>query len=160
MKRLTVIVALLWAVLSPMAAGDANADSSHMRLYSSEGPFDDVKLFVKDAIINQGLVIDYNGRIGLMLERTRADVDGATKIYNQAEFFLFCSATISRATMEADPTNMSFCPYVVFLYELAKKPGKVYVGYRRPAIVGSEESKKSLVAVDELLHKIVKEAIE
>jgi hypothetical protein len=95
-----------------------------------------------------------------MLERTRAAVDGAKKIYKHAEFFLFCSATISRATMEADPSNMSFCPYVIFFYELEKEPGKVYVGYRRPVIVGSEESKKSLMAVDDLLHTIVKEAIE
>ena len=95
-----------------------------------------------------------------MLERTRADVDGAKKIYKNAEFFLFCSATISRATMEADPTNMSFCPYVIFFYELEGETDKVYIGYRRPVVVGSEQSKKSLVAVDKLLHAIVKEAIE
>ena len=158
MKRMTILIILLvFFTLTPFK--DAQSQSSNIRLYSTEGAFDDVKLFVQDAIINQGLVIDYTGRPGLMLERTRADV-GGKKIYKNAEFSLFCSATYSRATMEADAKNISFCPYVIFYYELENEPEKIYVGYRRPAIVGSKASRKSLMAVDKLLHKIVREATE
>lgn len=156
MKRLVI----LFFLVTITAIGGARAESNHLRIKSTEGSFEDVKLFVQDAVVNQGLVIDYKGRIGLMLERTRADVGSAKQIYKHAEFVLFCSAVISRATMEADPSNISFCPYIVFFYELEADPGKVYVGYRRPAIVGSDASKKSLAAVDDLLHKIIKEATE
>lgn len=155
MKRL----AILFVLVMIAAISGASAEPRHLRLYATEGPFEDVKFFLEDAVINQGLTIDYKGRPGLMLERTRAAVGGA-RIYKHAEFFLFCSAIISRAAMEADATNLSFCPYIIFFYELEKEPGKVYVGYRRPAIVGNKASKKSLIAVDELLHKIIREATE
>ncbi len=155
MKRLAVFIVFFMTI----ALGSASAERDYLRIFSTEGEFEEVKLFVQDAIINQGLTIDYNGRPGAMLERTRSAV-GGSKIYKSAEFFLFCSAIVSRATMEADPTNISFCPYIIFFYELEGEPGKVYVGYRRPVIVGSEASKKSLVALDNLLLKIVKEATE
>ena len=160
MKKSAVFIPFFFALLVSLGLGPAQAGDKHLRLYETQGSFDEAKIFLQDAIINQGLVIDYNGRIGLMLERTRADVDGARKIYKNAEFFLFCSATISRATMEADPTNMSFCPYVMFIYELEGEADKVYVGYRRPQLVGSDASKKSLAAVDRLLDAIAKEATE
>ena len=67
-----------------------------------------------------------------MLERTGADVGSTKKIYANAEFFMFCSAKLSRAMIEADPANVGYCPYVVFLYEAAEKPGEIVVGYRRP----------------------------
>lgn len=156
MKRL----AILFVLITITAIRGASAQPTNLRLYSAEGEFEEVKLFVQDAIIGQGLTINYNGNIGLMLGRTREAVGSSKVIYKNAEFFLFCSATISRATMEADPTNISFCPYIIFFYELEAEPGKVNVGYRRPVIVGSEASKKALVAVDKLLDKIAKEATE
>lgn len=156
MKRLTVLF-VLFAII---AVGSVRAEPSHLRVNSTEGEFEDVKFFVRDAVISQGLVIDYQGRIGEMLARTRADVGSTKVIYRHAEFILFCSAVISRATMEADPANISFCPYIVFYYELESEPEKVYVGYRRPLIVGSEASKKSLAAVDKLLHAVIREATE
>ena len=156
MKRL----AILFLLIMITGSGGVSANDTNRRIYSTEGDFGDVRLFVQDAIINQGLVIDYNGHVGEMLARTGADVGSSKEIYKDAEYFLFCSAVISRKIMEADPANLSFCPYIVFFYELMKEPGKVYVGYRRPAIVGSEASKKSLTAVDDLLHKIVREATE
>jgi len=158
MKYMTILI-VLFALSATSFFKDAHAEPNHLRLYSTEGSFDDIRLFVQDAIIGQGLVIDYTGHPGRMLARTRADV-GGSKIYKNAEFSLFCSATISRATMEADAKNVSFCPYIIFYYELESEPEKIYVGYRRPAITGSETSKKSLMAVDDLLHKIVREATE
>lgn len=158
MKRIIILI-VLFVLMTITVFKDASAETDRLRLYSTEGLFEDIRLFVQDAIIGQGLVIDYTGKPGLMLERTRADV-GGSKIYKNAEFSLFCSATISRATMEADAANISFCPYIIFYYELESQPEKIYVGYRRPAITGSDASRKSLMAVDKLLHKIVREATE
>ena len=94
-----------------------------------------------------------------MLERTGADVGSNKQIYVNAEFVLFCSAKLSRAMVEADPGNLGYCPYVVFLYEAAATPGEIVVGYRRPA-AGNEASKQALAAIDALLDGIVKEAVK
>ncbi len=125
-----------------------------------EGAFEDVAEYVADAIVNRGLAIDYRGYIGRMLRRTGKDVGAAKPVYRDAQFFQFCSAVFSRRTMEADPRNIAYCPYVVFVYELAAKPGTVHVGYRRPAAAGSAASRKALAAVEKLLGAIVREATE
>ena len=94
-----------------------------MKIVAIEGAFEDVSEFVADAIVNRGLVIDYRGYIGRMLKRTGADAGSAKPLYRDAQFFQFCSAVWSRRTMEADPRNIAYCPYVVFVYELAAKSG-------------------------------------
>ena len=76
------------------------------------------------------------------------------------EFLTFCSAKLSRAMMEADLANVGFCPYVVFVYEAAGKPGETVVGYRRPAITGNDASKAALAEIDKLLDGIVKDAVK
>ncbi len=131
-----------------------------MKIVAVEGTFEDVAEYVADAIVNRGLVIDYRGYIGRMLQRTGTDAGSAKPIYRDAQFFQFCSAVFSRRTMEADPRNIAYCPYVVFVYELATKPGTVHVGYRRPERDGAAESRKALAAVETLLHAIVREATE
>ena len=62
-----------------------------------------------------------------MLARTAADVGSDVKIFEAADIFLFCSAKVSRAVMEADPMNIVHCPYTIFVIE---KDGKVEVGHR------------------------------
>jgi hypothetical protein len=62
--------------------------------------------------------------------------------------------------MEADPVNVGFCPYVVFIYETAASPGTIHVGYRRPNLQGSAQSKAALQAVGKLLDGIAKDAVK
>ena len=95
-----------------------------------------------------------------MLERTGADVGSSKPVYRQAEYFTFCSAKLSRSMMEADPANIGFCPYVVFIYETAAAPGTISVGYRRPPAQGSDASRAALADIDALLDGIVKEAVK
>ena len=95
-----------------------------------------------------------------MLDRTGPDVGSTRKIYTNAEFFAFCSARYSRRMMEADPKNIGFCPFVIFMYEAADKPGETVVGYRRPAPRGNEDSVQALAEIDALLDGIVKEAVQ
>jgi hypothetical protein len=61
--------------------------------------------------------------------------------------------------MEADPSNIGFCPDVIVIYTLPRDPQTVYVGFRRPLPVGSESSRASLREVEALLDGIVKEAL-
>jgi hypothetical protein len=61
--------------------------------------------------------------------------------------------------MEADPTNIVFCPYIIVYYTLHHDPKTVYVGYRRPLPAGSEASRASIKEIEGLLDGIVKEAL-
>ncbi|OBY25531.1 DUF302 domain-containing protein [Leisingera sp. JC1] len=92
-----------------------------------DGSFEDAAFAVESAIIGQGLVIDYVSHVGEMLNRTGADVGSDKQIFAAADIFIFCSAKISREVMEADPMNIGFCPYGIFV---AEDGNGVMVGYR------------------------------
>ena len=149
------MLALLCAV-----AGAASAVQEDVKLYAVPGKYEDIKTDLTNAIVNQGLVIDFVGDINAMLTRTGADVGSTKPVYLAAQYVTFCSAKLSRAMMEADPRNMAFCPYVMFVYEAAAKPGEIVIGYRRPLGGASEASKAALVEIDALLDKIAREATE
>jgi uncharacterized protein (DUF302 family) len=107
--------------------------------------FDEVRDELRLAIEGKGLVIDYHSHVNRMLERTGKDVGSARKLYAGAEAFVFCSAALSRRTMEADPANAAFCPYSLMVYSTAQEPGTVHVSYRRPwRPDGSAASKAAL----------------
>jgi hypothetical protein len=143
-----------------MLACSSNAFAQDLKTYSKNGSYEDVKFELNDAIIRRGLAIDYTGHINTMLERTGAEVGSTRRVYKNAEFFLFCSAKLSRAMIEADPINVGYCPYVVFLYEAAEKPGEIVVGYRRPLPRGNAASKQALAAIEELLAGVVTDAVK
>lgn len=143
-----------------LAIAATAASAQEMRTYAKKAAFEDVKFDLTNAIVAGGFTIDYNGQIGRMLERTGADVGSTKPIYRHAEFFTFCSARLSRQMMEADAANIGFCPYVIFIYETADKPGETVVGYRRPTPSGNEASRKALAAIDLLLDGLVKEAVK
>ena len=135
------------------------AEAGHLKLYTTKGEFGNVKDDLMMAITGRGLVVDHNSHIGAMLDRTGKDLGTTKPVYGKAESLQFCSATVSRRMMEADPANIVFCPYIIVFYTLPQEPKTVYVGYRRPLPVGTEASKASLKAVEELLDGIVKEAL-
>ena len=95
--------------------------------HSFDGTFDDATFAVEAAIIGQGLVIDHVSHVGEMLNRTGADVGSDVEIFREADVFTFCSATVSRAVMEADPMNIGYCPYGIFVAETGDG---VMIGYR------------------------------
>lgn len=126
--------------------------------YTLEAPFEDVRFDLEGAIVNRGLVIDYTSHIGDMLARTAADVGASKDVFVNAQSMLFCSAVLSRKAMEADPANIAYCPYTVFVYETPDAPGTVTVGFRRLAETGSDASKAAIGEVNALLDEIVREA--
>jgi uncharacterized protein (DUF302 family) len=65
-----------------------------------------------------------------MLERTKADVGSDITIFEHADIFSFCSAKISREVMEADPMNVVFCPYDIFVIVRADTPDVTTIGFR------------------------------
>ena len=122
--------------------------------------FEDVRDELKLAIESKGLVIDYESFVNRMLERTGKDVGSARRIYADAQAFVFCSAALSRKTMEADPANMAMCPYTIVVYETLAQPGTVFVAYRRPwRPDGAAASQSALKEVEALLERIAREAV-
>ncbi len=145
--------------LAPGLAAQA-ADLHPVVTYAKKAKFEDVRDDLKSAIEARGLVVDYHSFMNRMLERTGKDVDSAKKLYADAQAFVFCSASLSRKTMEADPANVSFCPYAVVVYASAREPDKVVVSYRRPwRPDGSSASKAALKDVESLLDAIAREAL-
>jgi uncharacterized protein (DUF302 family) len=137
------------------------ADPHPVVTYSKKAAkFQDVREDLKLAIEGKGLVIDYESFVNRMLERTGKDVGSARKLYTDAQAFVFCSAALSRKTMEADPANMAMCPYSIVVYETLKQLGTVHVAYRRPwRPDGSAASKAALNEVEALLDGIAREAL-
>jgi uncharacterized protein (DUF302 family) len=150
-------VVALSIVASMASHAIAHAASPEIVVRSVKGEFKEVKERVLLAIENRGLVLNYTARIGAMLERTGKDIGAARRIYGDAELLEFCSARVSRDTMEADPRNIVFCPYGIAIYTLPKEQGRVHVAYRRADASGP--SAKTLAAVDKLLADIVAEAL-
>lgn len=119
------ILGLLLALALP-----ALAAAEGVKLYEADASFEDAAFAVESAIVNQGLVIDYVSHVGAMLNRTREDVGSDRTLFANADVFLFCSAVVSREVMEADPDNIAYCPYSVFVTEAGDGSGTVRIGYR------------------------------
>lgn len=117
--------------------------------YDFDGSFEDASFAVESAIIGRGLVIDYVSHTGEMLNRTGADVGSDVKLFEEADIFLFCSATLSRKVMEADLMNIAHCPYGIFV---AETEDGIMVGYRNYPDGPMQE-------VQTLLDGIVKDAL-
>jgi len=158
MKRhLSAAIALL--VMGAWCAA-AGATMPAVTLQSLKGSYEDAKERVVAAIENRGLVIDHTANVGGMLERTGKDIGRDRQLYLKAEVIEFCSAAVSRTTMEADPRNLVFCPYGIALYVLPGEPDKVYVIYRKPLATGSARSMKALREIGKLLDGIARDALK
>lgn len=96
------------------------------------GSFADTRDAVVMAIENRGLVINQVSHIGDMLARTGAELGLGGKLYEHAEIIEFCSASLSRKMMAADPHNIVLCPFTIAIYSLPGQTQESWVGYRRP----------------------------
>jgi uncharacterized protein (DUF302 family) len=164
MKPTVRIAVPLLAVATLLLAGIASAaqepvkKTDHMVVYQYEESFDFALEAVELAITGRGMVINNTAHIADMLART-ADAVGGKSVYENGQALEFCSATVSRATMEANIHNIVFCPYIIAVYTVADEPGQVYLAYRRPPRAGDEESRAALGDVEELLDGVVQEAM-
>lgn len=139
----TFVAVLLTLTMTAASAQEAATT------YAFDGSFDDATFGVESAIVGRGLVVDWVSHTGEMLNRTGADLGADQVIFDQADIFQFCSATISRQMMEADPLNIAHCPYAVFVFE---RGGEVVVGYRN-------QPEGVMQAVQSLLDEIAREAV-
>ncbi|MHB1143815.1 MAG: DUF302 domain-containing protein [Thiobacillus sp.] len=152
MKKMLAACAMLCLPLTALAA------EGYTVLFKTQGTFQDVRDSLQFSIEGKGLKITNTNHIAEMLERTGKDI-GATKVvYGNAEQFEFCSATVSRHMMEADPHAIVMCPYSVMVYTIPNDKN-VYLAYRKPAATRNKALKKSLVELEKLLTGIIKDAM-
>ena len=152
MKKLLAACAMLCLPLTALAA------EAYTVLFKTQGTFQEVRDLLQFSIEGKGLKITNTNHIAEMLERTGKDI-GATKVvYGNAEQFEFCSATVSRHMMEADPHAIVMCPYSVMVYTIPNDKN-VYLAYRKPAATRNKALKKSLVELEKLLTGIIKDAM-
>lgn len=152
MKHFLALCAMLCLPLSAMAA------ESYTVLFKTHGTFQDVRDSVVVAIEGKGLRIIHSNQIAEMLERTGKDLGASKQVYEFGEQMGFCSATVSRVMMEADPHAIVFCPYSVSVYKIPNDK-HIYVAFRKPPTSKNPALKKALAEVEKLLTEIVKDAL-
>ena len=152
MKKLIALCFLFCLPFSVQAA------ESYTVLFKTQGAFQDVRDALQMSIEGQGLKITNTNHIASMLERTGKDIGETKVVYENAEQFEFCSATISRHMMEADPHAIVMCPYSVVVYTVPNDK-TVYLAYRKPAATRNPALKKTLVDLEKLLTTIIKDAM-
>lgn len=151
---------MLAALVAVLSLAPLPVQAQDLRSYAKTASFEDVKFDLTNAVTNRGLVIDFTGNVGGMLERTGKDLGAAKTIYARAEYIVFCSAKLSRDMMEADAANVGYCPYVMFIYQAIAKPGQVVVGYRRLPVKGNAASRKAFAAVNALLDGLARDVVK
>jgi hypothetical protein len=117
-------------ITAGLIAAATTAAAEEPFMYVTDQSFDDVTFGLESAIIDAGLVVDHISHTGDMLERTRADVGSDMVLFEAADVYSFCSATVSRSVMEANPLNLMYCPYDIFVAVLADKPNETIIGFR------------------------------
>ena len=124
----------MFSRIARIAAGiSLIATSTLAQAYTSQtvdDSIDNVTFSLESAILDKGLAIDFISHTGEMLERTREDVGSDVVLFTEATIFNFCSARISRQVMEADITNIAFCPYAIFVYATPDNPDQTIIGHR------------------------------
>ncbi|MBR9890288.1 MULTISPECIES: DUF302 domain-containing protein [Salipiger] len=116
--------------MAALVLSTAPALAADVVSYDTDQSFDDVTFGLENAIIDAGLVVDHVSHVGEMLERTREDVGSDVVLYDQADVYSFCSAQLSRQVMEADPMNIMFCPYDIFVMVRHDAPETTTIGFR------------------------------
>lgn len=139
-------------------------DKRHYTIHNTQGDFEEVFQDVQDAVINQGLVIDYVGHVNKMLERT-ADVSGGSdgesdkSPFLNAKYLQFCSSVLTHEAVRIKPQNLATCPNVIFVYQTVENPDRVVIGYRDPELGIPGPTRPVMAKLTALMEKIIGEAI-
>ncbi len=140
-------------------AAERKLETAEYKFYKFKGSsYEDVRLDLDYAITGRGIKVNGVSHISDMLTRTGKDIGRTKKIYDHAEAIQFCSATLSRNMMEADPMNIVFCPYIIYIFSFTNEKNVVYLGYRKPPHLELPASKKAVAAVVKTYEGIIADA--
>jgi uncharacterized protein (DUF302 family) len=160
MSRLVII--LIMALSFPFHAGaEQRSDLGHLVVYQVEDEFEAVKESVIIAIEDLGMLVSNELHMSEMLDRTGKDVGSDRRVFGRAESIEFCSAVLSRKMVEADPSNLVFCPFIISIFTRPGEDGLVYVGYRKPNLEQASDTTRAVMAeVEKTLDGIVRASFE
>lgn len=149
--------------VAPAASKPAVVETNSISLiktYTMNDTFDSALFNLKEALKDKGMVINKVSHIGKMLKRTAKDLGKGKKIFAKAKNIEFCSATVSRKMMEANPHNIIYCPYIISIYSLADNPQKTFVSYRRLPRLKDKKSDQALQQVEKLLNELARISVQ
>lgn len=156
MSIVRAVAVLLLFVLVPAAARAGEEEGS--RAYTRTAKFADVRDDLKDAIVNRGFIIEHEGRLSAMLERTADVVEGAKSPYRDAEYVQFCPLKLTHEAVRASPLAIANCPVSIFVYEATASPGEITIGYRLPPATTSTALAAVNAKIAALLDELAREA--
>ncbi len=139
-------------------AADITLETTEYKFYKIKGSYEDVRVDLDYAITGTGIKVNGVSHIADMLVRTGKDLGRTKKLYEHAKAIQFCSATLSRNMMEADPMNIAFCPYIIYIFSLPNEKNIVYLGYRKLPELSSAASKKAVAAIIKTYEDIIADA--
>jgi len=148
---------LLLTFISSISHAELVSDQESIIVYRVEDAFEDVRDNVRIAIENQGLRINSVLPIANMLKRTGADLGFKKNVYIDAEALEFCSAVLSHRIVQENPANASICPFAILVYVRQDQPKQVYVSFRRPLLLNTDNGLQEELA--EFIQDIIEEAL-
>ena len=154
------LVLLLSLVLS--APVIANGDTIESPVYTKiveDGEFADTLDAVKEIIKGRGINIAHTLPPSDMLERTGPAFGITDQVLKDGEIVEFCSAKISHQLIQANPENITLCPFTISVYVLNSDPANVRITYRKPFVI-DEASRSAVDAMTELVTEIIDEAAD
>jgi uncharacterized protein (DUF302 family) len=155
------VVALAASLLlgGKLSATEPGSNAAIATASKAAARYQDVREDLLMAIEAQGFVVGAIGDLGTSLARSAPDL-GHQSVYLSAEYFNFCPAAIAHELVAADPANLAYCPFQMFLYEAAAKPGTIVVGYRHPGIDGNAATRAALAKAERIFATIIKAAVK
>lgn len=158
MNWMKIILGIMLLVLS--TGSHAVSKDAFNVVYTAKGDFGFIRDSVAAAVEGKGLKINHFNKISEMLDNTGGAVGDTQKIYLNAEQMEFCSATLSRQMLGADPHSLVMCPYIISVYNLPTDPNTIYVSYRKLPLGSTPKSQAALRAVEKLFKSIIEEGIQ
>ena len=156
--RKIAILPLLLALMLAATSSWPGGQGEPVVVYAADSDFEDVVENIKMAVTDRGMLVSGTLHVQDMLARTGKDLGFEKNVYLHAESVEFCSALMSHRMVSADPRNLVICPFTIAAYELAEKPGQVYIAYRKQYLAG--EAEEATEAVLSMLDEIAREAAE
>ncbi|WP_428623881.1 hypothetical protein [Sedimenticola sp.] len=157
MNRILTLLLLLHTGLA-LAENATTSPGTPIAVYQTSDDYDAIRSNLQLAITGRGMLISNTLHISDMFKRTAADTGLTDALYEQAEAFEFCNIKLSWQMSSAHPANLSICPLTIGIYSLQNQPGKVFLSYRRPHMLG--ESTAAEKALTDLYEGIIREALE
>ncbi len=144
-----------------LGAGLAQAANEAVYTTVTSDDFTDVWSALKEAVLERGFVIDYEGNVGAMLERTaKVSAAGAEVPLVNARYLQFCASKLTHEAIAANVKNMAMCPLVVFSYQPRAASQRVVVGFRAVSGASGSASEHVLAKVNAMLKAVVDQAVE